>query len=186
MPVEQRMLSWFFTGEEYHRIKEEWKKVRETLAKLKFAGFQTMAWYDMDQRIELIANREKDERGVEYNKDVRVIWRGREKTALAIWMEKEWAPFAESDGLTEEEKVRRAKLREVYQFDCQTKYRVDEMMQRNAPASFIGYYKHDRELLRTILMAEYHVICGTYDNRDLEIVKEKVNRKLKGRGPRHL
>lgn len=80
-------------------------------------------------------------------------------------------------------RARRKKLRELVTFDNVTEMKVRHMEERGAPKSYVGYYKKDRALLRSVVQAEYNVMIGLYDDRDLEIVKKKVGRKLKGRGP---
>lgn len=173
--------SWFFSGKEYHELKESFKKARGELGKeLKFAGFAAMAWYDRDQRIELHADREED-----VTKHVTIVWTGREDTELLKWMKEKWEPFSLESDEDENTKRKKQALRRLQAFDAETENKVKHMEERNAPKSFIGYFKNDRGLLRTVLQAEYNCVIGLYDEKDLEIVKKKVKKKMMGRGPIH-
>ena len=170
--------SWFFSGDEYHAIRDEWKKNRESLANLSFAGFAAMAWYDEEQRIELKVN--KDENDV--TQDVTVNWKGREDTKLLRWMRKEWKAWSLDRCTDDRTKRKRKLLRDVENFKIKTEQVVKHMEDRNVPLQFIKCYRHDRELWEGVLRARYHYEIGLYDDKDVEAAKKRAQMRCLGKG----
>jgi hypothetical protein len=94
--------SWKIPGDWYHNHKNDFKRIRDEYGRLRYLGFQEMAWESDVERVTLLADRVFDEKlQKDVTHEVTMIWEGKMSTWMLEQMKEMFKSFA-TDNLREE------------------------------------------------------------------------------------